>query len=168
MHTINRTFTVHAIAPDVVAALRDRDDAGRVPRPFTESEGGSPLRCCNRLSRPGERLVLASYSPLHRWAVEQDVDPGGYDETGPVFLHAEPCAGPSHDGFPDDYRGLPRVLRAYDSRGRIVGGTVLAEGDAHPETAIDELLADDAVAFVHARALVAGCFTFAIERVAGD
>jgi hypothetical protein len=164
MTTVTKTFTVHAIAPDVVAALRVRDDAGRAPQPFEDSDGDSPLRCCDRLGRPGEGVVLASYSPLHRWARAQGVDPGPYDETGPVFLHAEPCDGPAHDGFPDDYRGLPRVLRAYDADGRIVGGRVIADGDQHPERAIDEVFADPQVAFVHARALVAGCLTFAIER----
>jgi hypothetical protein len=164
MNTITKTFTVRAIAPEVVAALRLRDDAGRAPEPFAEAEAGSPLRCCNRLSRTGERIVLASHSPLHRWATAQGVDPGPYDETGPVFLHAEPCAGPANDGFPDDYRGLPRVLRAYDARGHIVGGQVIDEGASDPEQAIDDVFADPDVAFIHARALVAGCFTFAIER----
>lgn len=163
MSTITKTFTVRAIAPEVVADLRVRDDAGRTPQPFADRDGGSPLRCCNRLSRPGEPIVLASYSPLHRWAAANGKDPGPYDETGPVFLHATPCDGPAHDGFPDDYRGLPRVFRAYDADGRIVGGEVLAEGATDPESLIDKVLADPHVAFVHARALVAGCFTFAIE-----
>jgi hypothetical protein len=164
MPTFTRTFTVRPIAPDVAAALRIRDDAGRGPKPFAETEGGNPLRCCNRLSRPGERIVFASYSPLRRWATEHGVDPGAYNETGPVFLHAEPCEGPTHDGFPDDYRGLPRVLRAYDAQGRILGGQVLDEGTTDPEQAIDDLFADADVAFIHARALIAGCFTFAVAR----
>jgi len=164
MPTITRTFSVNAIAPDVVAGLRLRDDAGRIPQPFADRDGGSPLRCCNHLSRPGEQILLVSYSPLHRWATAKGVDPGPYDETGPVFLHAIPCDGPDHDGFPDDYRGLPRVLRPYDADGRILDGQVIAEGDLHPERAIDEVFADPKVAFIHARALLAGCFTFAIDR----
>ena len=162
--TLTKTFTVHAIDRNVVAALRVRDDAGRTPKPFVDSEGDNPLRCCNRASRPGERIVLASYSPLRRWATSHDVDPGPYDETGPVFLHAEECDGPAHDGFPDDYRGLPRVLRTYDANGRILGGLVIAEGDVDPERVVEEAFADPAVAFVHARALVAGCYTFGVVR----
>jgi hypothetical protein len=167
MTTITKTFTTHAIAAAVVDELRTTDDAGRTPEPFVDAGGGSPLRCCNRLSRPGEQIVLASYSPLHRWAAMTGKDPGAYDETGPVFLHAVPCDGPDDDGWPEDYRGLPRVLRAYDANGNIVGGQVIDEGDMHPERAIDEVFADPQVAFVHARALVAGCFTFAIERASG-
>ena len=164
MHTATKTFTVRAIAPEVVSALRERDDAGRTPQPFVDVNGGSPLRCCNTLSRPGDQIVLASYSPLHRWAVANAKDPGPYDETGPVFLHAEQCAGPSDDGYPDDYRGLPRVLRPYDAEGRILDGQVIEEGDMQPERAIDQVFNDPAVAFIHARALLAGCFTFAIDR----
>jgi len=164
MQTMTKTFTTRAIEPVVVSELRERDDAGRTPQPFVDRDGDSPLRCCNRLSRPGERIVLASYSPLHPWAVANDKDPGAYDETGPVFLHAEPCSGPAHDGFPDDFRGLPRVFRAYDADGHIVGGEVLVEGASNPEQLIDKVFADPDVAFIHARALVAGCFTFAIDR----
>lgn len=164
MPTITKTFAVHAIPAEVVSELRIRDDAGRTPQPFADREGGSPLRCCNRLSRPGEQIVLASYSPLHRWATAEGVDPGPYDETGPVFLHAAPCDGPEHDGFPDDYRGVPRVLRPYDANGHILDGQVIAAGDMRPERAIDEVLSDPRVAFIHARALLAGCFTFAIDR----
>ena len=164
MQTMTKAFTTRAIAPAVVSELRERDDAGRTQQPFVDRDGDSPLRCCNRLSRPGERILLASYSPLHRWAVANGKDPGPYDETGPVFLHAEPCAGPVHDGFPDDYRGLPRVFRAYDADGHIVGGEVLVEGASNPEQLIGKVFADPAVAFIHARALVAGCFTFAIDR----
>lgn len=164
MQTTTKAFTAHAIASDVADALRATDDAGHTPEPFADTGGGSPLRCCNRLSRPGEQIVLASYSPLHRWATATGKDPGAYDETGPVFLHAVPCDGPEGDGWPEDYRGLPRVLRAYDADGHIVGGRVVDEGDLQPERAIDEVFADPRVAFVHARALLAGCFTFAIER----
>jgi hypothetical protein len=164
MQTITTTFTVHAIAAKVVDELRTNDDAERTPQPFVDDDGGSPLRCCNRLSRPGEQIVLASYSPLHRWATAQGVDPGAYDETGPVFLHAVPCNGPDDDGFPEDYRGLPRVLRPYDANGHILEGRVIVDGDMHPEQAIDAVFADPRVAFIHARALLAGCFTFAIER----
>jgi hypothetical protein len=161
--TTTQTATVHAIQPDVAAALRRCDDAGRAPIVIVEDEGGSPLRCCLTSSRPGERVVLASYAPLRRWAADTGAAPGPYDEVGPVFLHAEACAGPAGDGYPSDFRGLPRVLRAYDANGHIVGGRVIAEGEA-PEPAIDEVLADPSVAFVHARALVHGCYTFAITR----
>ena len=163
MSISTQTFTVHPIDPSVVAQLRVLDDAGRVPEAVVEIDGGSPLRCCLRLSRPGERVVLASYAPLRRWATETGADPGAYDEIGPVFLHAELCDGTTDVGWPEELRGSPRVLRGYDADGRIVDGRVVEEGEA-PEPRLDDLLADDRIAFVHARALLAGCFTFAITR----
>jgi hypothetical protein len=60
-------------------------------------------------------------------------------------------------------RDWPRVLRAYDRRGYIRGGVLKAAGQ-EPEPLLDELFADPDVAFVHARALEHGCFTFAVER----
>jgi hypothetical protein len=159
-----QTFTVHAIPADVVAELRARDDAGREPELIVERVGGSPLRCCLRASRPGERVLLASYAPLRRWADTAGADPGAYLEVGPVFIHAEPCAGPEHDGWPDDFRGEPRVLRGYGANGRLRDGVVIQEGDVEPERMVDALFADPKIAFIHARALVFGCFTFWIER----
>jgi Protein of unknown function (DUF1203) len=161
-----QTFTVRPIDPVVAAELRVRDDAGRAPQEVVETEGGSPLRCCLRVARPGERMLLVSYAPLRRWAAATGTDPGAYVELGPVFIHAEPCDGAADDGWPEELRGQPRVLRGYGADGRIVDGRVVEEGEA-PEAKLDDLLADDRVAFVHARALLFGCFTFAIDRAAG-
>ena len=163
MSTQTAMFAVRPIASEVVDQLRLLDDAGRVPETVVDTDGGSPLRCCLRASRPGVRLLLASYAPLRRWAATTGADPGPYGELGPVFLHAERCDGPLDDGWPSDFRRTPRVLRAYGANGRILGGHVLTETD-DPEPAIDQLFADPNIAFIHARALVFGCFTFAIDR----
>jgi hypothetical protein len=161
--TLTQTFVVRPIDADVVADLRRCDDAGRAPLPVVDSDGGSPLRCCLRASRPGEALLLVSYAPLRRWAAARGVDPAAYDEVGPVFIHAEPCDGATGDGYPRDFRRSPRVFRAYDGNGRILDGR-LAQPDEDPERVIAELLADERVAVVHARALGFGCFTFAVQR----
>lgn len=163
MPTKIASYAVQPIAPEVVAQLRVRDDAGNEPALVLDEAGGSPLRCCLRASMPGETLLLASYAPLRRWAAARGIDPGAYDEVGPVFVHPDRCAGPAHDGYPDDLRGTPRVLRAYGADGRIVGGRQLGPDD-DPEPAVEGLIADPEVVVVHARAVVFGCFTFAIER----
>jgi hypothetical protein len=163
MTTATCTFTVRPIPTDVVAELRQRDDAGRAPQLVTDADGGSPLRCCLRLSRPGEQMMLASYAPVRRWARDHDADPAAYDELGPVFIHPQHCGGPAGDDWPEELRGQPRVLRAYGADGRLRDGLVVAEGE-QPEPVIAELFTDPQVVFLHARALVFGCFTFAIER----
>ncbi|MDQ0984456.1 DUF1203 domain-containing protein [Streptomyces sp. V2I9] len=157
------------IGPATLAELRAADDAGRPCRPYTAAEGGHPLRCCLRDCEPGERIVLVSYAPLRRWAAATGAGPGAYDEQGPVFIHAEPCAGPDPErgGYPFARVGALRTVRRYDARGHIVGGRLL-EIPADPEkgfdAALDEAFADPEVVLAHVRAVEYGCFHFEVRR----
>ncbi|MEU0444692.1 DUF1203 domain-containing protein [Streptomyces tendae] len=153
--------TAHPIPPGVLDELRTADDAGRVPAPVTDDEGGAPLRCCLRRSRSGERIALVSYAPLRRWAARTGADPGAYDEQGPVFVHAEECAGPEGEGLA--FTNAHRTLRRYSSDGRILGGRLVEGADAFAP-ALREALDDPAVAFVHVRAVEYGCFLYEVRR----
>ncbi|WP_411105526.1 DUF1203 domain-containing protein [Streptomyces sp. cmx-4-9] len=148
--------------------LRTHDDAGVQRLPRTDEEGGAPLRCCLRTSEPGERIALVSYAPLRRWAARTGADPGAYDEQGPVFVHAEACAGPAPGGgYPFARAGAVRTARRYDARGHILGGQVLdlaVDPDGVLERALDAAFADPAVALVHVRAAEFGCFHFEVRR----
>ncbi|MFJ3881863.1 DUF1203 domain-containing protein [Streptomyces sp. NPDC090077] len=165
------TLTTHTplpIPPAALAALRLRDDAGRPCLPYEDQEGGAPLRCCLRRSRPGELIALVSYAPLRRWAAETGVDPGAYDEQGPVFVHGADCGGPAAgSGQPFAQAGAVRAVRRYDAAGRILGGRVLtlpeAAGEA-VEQALEEAFADPDTALVHVRAVEFGCFLFEVRR----
>jgi hypothetical protein len=168
--TARRTgFEVRSIPAGVVRELLCTDDAGRPPVLVTDEEGGSPLRCCLRPARAGERVALVSYAPLRRWARQTGAEPGPYDEVGPVFIHAEPCAGPDGTGYPAWLAAGHRVLRAYGRDGRILGGQLIqASLDCSPaaaESALAEMFADPRVAVVHGRALEFGCFTFEVRPV---
>jgi Protein of unknown function (DUF1203) len=162
-------FEIRGIDPGVLARLRVTDDAGHSPRLVTEGAGGSPLRCCLRTSKPGERIALVSYAPLRPWAEETGADPGPYDEVGPVFIHPEPCGGPSGTGYPEDYIGWSRMFRAYRADGTILLGRLASADDvgdlAAAHRCVGEILADPEVAVVHARAIEFGCFTFEIRRI---
>jgi Protein of unknown function (DUF1203) len=160
--TTTRT-EITAIDGSVVAALLELDDAGHQPRLLTDTDGGNPLRCCLRLSRPGEDVALVSYAPLRRWAQDRGVDAGPYDETGPVFIHTEPCGGRLDGGYPAELRGSQRLLRAYSADGRILRG-VQVQPDDDVEHVLDDLLADPQVSVVHGRAVEFGCFTFEAHR----
>lgn len=167
------TYTPLAIPSSTLEELRDTDDAGRPCVPFTDEEGGDPLRCCLSPARRGERIALVSYAPLRRWAAATGARPGAYDEQGPVFIHAreEDCEGPAdpYDGetYPFARAGALRTVRRYDAEGRIVGGRLLeipedtAEGY---DRVFAEAFSQPDVALVHVRALEYGCFHFEVRR----
>ncbi|MFE5845776.1 DUF1203 domain-containing protein [Streptomyces niveus] len=161
--------TALPIGPAVLKELRDTDDGGATITPYTDPEGGAPLRCCLRRSRAGERIALVTYAPLRRWAAETWARPGAYDEQGPVFIHAEECEGPAadRDGYPFAGAGALRTVRRYDSEGRIVGGRLLEIPEAAEEgfdKAFAEAFTDPKVALVHVRAVEYGCFHFEVRR----
>ncbi|MGW7488423.1 DUF1203 domain-containing protein [Streptomyces sp. NPDC054786] len=182
-HTAHRTHraphpaahTALAIPETALKELRVTDDAGWPTEPFTAREDGVPhdcvgslLRCCLRDARPGERVALVSYAPLRRWAAGTGAKPGAYDEQGPVFIHAGACGGP--DGaagrYPAVRAGALRVLRRYDTQGRIVGGRPLEvpeDAQAAFDAALTEAFADPEVALVHVRAVEYGCFHFEVR-----
>ncbi|ULR50671.1 DUF1203 domain-containing protein [Streptomyces deccanensis] len=159
------TYTARPLTPQALTELRAADDSGRSHEPFTDEEGGVPLRCCLRHGAPGERIVLVSYAPLRRWAAETGADPGPYDEQGPVFVHAEACPGPpADDGHPFD--NAPRTVRSYSAEGRILGGRLVGEprGSEGLDAAFAEAFADPEVALVHVRAVEYGCFLYEVRR----
>jgi len=90
---------------------------------------------------------------------------GAYAERGPVFIHAEPCAGyltPSR--YPPGLSHRLQVVRAYDRDGRIASGVMVNDG-AHAMTVIRELLTRPDVSLVHLRNVGYGCYNFAVRRV---
>ncbi|WHM38707.1 DUF1203 domain-containing protein [Streptomyces sp. BPTC-684] len=168
MNTKTTAFSARPIPPAALQELRATDDAGHPCVPFADEEGGAPLRCCLRLSEPGEHIALVSYAPLRRWAAETWAKPGAYDEQGPVFICAR-CDGPSGEevGYPFARAGALRTVRRYDAEGRIVGGRLLEipeDTTAGYEAAFAEAFADPAVVLVHVRALEYGCFHFEVRR----
>ncbi|MGY0024059.1 DUF1203 domain-containing protein [Streptomyces sp. cg35] len=164
-------YTALPIDATALKELRTTDDAGRpcVPYAATGDDAGSPLRCCLRPVREGERIALVSYAPLRRWAARTGADPGAYDEQGPVFLHADDCGGPAPDPdhYPFDRPGALRTLRRYDARGHIAGGRLLeipSDATTAFDAALDEAFTDPAVVLVHVRAVEYGCLHFAVRR----
>ncbi|MFD7028802.1 DUF1203 domain-containing protein [Streptomyces sp. NPDC059917] len=169
------TYTPLPVPPAALRELRVTDDAGRPVRPFTaHADGtpidcvGSPLRCCLRGIEAGERVALVSYAPLRRWAADTGARPGAYDEVGPVFIHAEPCAGPAEGReYPFARAGALRTVRRYDAAGHIVGGRLFEVPDdagAGFDRVLGEAFAEPEVALVHVRALEYGCFQFEVRR----
>ena len=119
-----------------------------------DSPESSPCRHCLRWAQPGERVVLFPYAAI----------PSGqpYSETGPIFVHADECQRyGSPNEYPDDFRN-GRVFRAYDSDYNIIDAQVV--DGTEPELVIQNLFQNPDTAFVDARSVTRGCFTFRVQR----
>ncbi len=152
------TFTLHTVNPDAVEiARRTGRDVNDNTVVSSYAAGGEPLRCCLRDAAPGERIILFGYRPT--------LPASPYVETGAVFAHADPCAGPwSTTVYPADWIGRPQVLRAYDARGWIHPASTTHDG-ADPEAVLAEVLARPGVVEAHSRNISYGCFMFSATRV---
>lgn len=119
------------------------------------SPNGFPCRHCLRWARPGERMILFPYAAI----------PAGhpYSESGPIFVHAEPCERyGATDEYPADFR-KGRVMRAYNINYDMIDAEVV-NGSA-PEAIIEKLLQKPETAFVDARSVTHGCYTFRVHRL---
>ena len=150
------TFHVAAIPPETLATVRatGRDEAGNAPRELIDHEGGSPLRCCLRDTRPGERMLLISYTPPGVT--------GPYAERGPVFVHAEPCEGyPDAAAYPHALGRRKQIVRGYDQDGTMATATIVADGH-EAEQELKTILARPEIRVAHVRNVAAGCYNFAV------
>ena len=149
-------LTFEAIPAAGLAEIRaaGRDEAGN-SLTVQADNGGSPVRCCLRETRPGERVMLIAYTPPGT--------AGAYAERGPVFVHADPCEGyPAPRRYPPGLRHRMQVVRAYDRQGRIADGVLAADG-LQAEAVIAEMLARPDVELVHLRNVGYGCYNFAVR-----
>ena len=117
------------------------------------SEGGAPCRCCLRMIAEGEEMLVLAYRPFTA------LQP--YAETGPVFLHAAPCAP---EGAPEILVSPEYLLKGYSAEERIIYGT----GQVTPRDEIERyagaLLAREDVAFVDLRSARNNCWQARITR----
>jgi hypothetical protein len=92
------------------------------------------------------------------------VPPGHpYSETGPIFVHVDPCDRYDKTAeYPAELRN-GRVFRAYDAHYNMIDA-VMANG-SEPEAIIENLFQKPETAFVQARSVTRGCYTFGVERV---
>jgi hypothetical protein len=152
--TLHTTYAVRALPAALLDEVRSTGvDASGTPAEPVVAAGGEPLRCCLRDAGDGEALLLFGYRP--------PAPRGPYQEVGPVFAHAEPCAGYAGAGYPADWLARPQVLRAYDDRGWIHPATTVHDG-TDPEAALAAVLAAPGVVEVHSRNIAYGCYMFAV------
>jgi uncharacterized protein DUF1203 len=150
------SFQIVPLPTEIADAARRIVNTGAADHALitVDSPGSAPCRHCLRWAKPGERVVLFPYTAI----------PSGhpYSETGPIFVHAHKCERYSATNeYPDEFRN-GRVFRAYDSNYNIVDAQVV--NSSEPEVVIENLFQSPDTAFVDARSLTHGCFTFRVQR----
>ena len=151
------SFRIVPIRTEIVEAARREAETGAPDHVVVTADSpmGYPCRHCLRWARPGERMILFPFAAIA---------PGRpYSESGPIFVHAEPCERyAATREFPAEFR-TGRVLRAYNSQHDIIAAEV-ANGEG-PEDVIERFLQEPETAFVHVRSASHGCYTMEVERV---
>ncbi len=151
------SFRIVPLSTEIAEAARRSAKAGASDHAVVtaDSPNGYPCRHCLRWAQPGERMILFPFAAIA---------PGRpYSESGPIFVHAEPCEryAATHE-FPSAFRS-GRVIRAYNSQHEIIAAEV-ANGEG-PEPVIERFLQKPETAFVHVRSASHGCYTMEVERL---
>jgi hypothetical protein len=149
---------IRGIPTDEVERLwRGDPDANGQPALVRRAEGvANPCRHCLGLIRAGDEKLVLAYRPFSA--------PQPYAETGPIFLHREPCQRYDAGELPAWFDFLdPAVIRGYGTdhwirydTGSVVRGRELA-------AASEAILADATIAYVHIRSKY-NCFQCRVDR----
>ena len=152
-------FQISALPYALFADLFDLDDAALKTRGALRATAthkpGFPCRVSLADAEPGEEIILVNYE-------HQDAD-SPYRSRHAVWVRrnaeeARPAVGET----PLQLRTRTLSMRAFDIDGMIVSAD-LVEG-AQIETMIDAMLADPAVAYIHAHFAKPGCYAARIDR----
>ena len=153
-------FLIYPLPKQVSAELKEtmHDQFGNEPKLEQAQSGRSICRRCLRRFNPGERRLLFKYRPFQ--------SEGVFAEAGPVYIHESDCQPEAEilTGYPNEFRELPLLLRAYTQDDAQVDSKLITDGDA--ERIIDRFFADPEVAYIHLRDGESGCYYARIERSA--
>ena len=154
------SFVMYPLSSKVSDELKQtmRDQFGNQPKLEVAQSRRSICRRCLRRFNPGERRLLFKYRPFQREGV--------FAEAGPIYIHENDCRpdGEILTSYPDDFRELPLLLRAYTQNDEQVDSKLIQNGDA--ETVVQKFFDDPNVAFIHLRDGESGCYYGRIERAA--
>ena len=153
-------YRIYPLSEQVSATLKEtmRDQFGNEPEIEEAQSRRSICRRCLRRFNPGERRLLFKYRPFEKEGV--------FAEAGPIYIHAGDCRPETEilTSYPDEFRELPLLLRAYTREDGQVDSKVI-KGQA--ETIIDTFFADPKVEYIHLRDGESGCYYARIERAEG-
>ena len=138
--------------------VEGRDALGQQVKRLRAS-GGEPCRDVLRRAKPGEELILASFSPFSK--------PGPFHEFGPIYVLAND-SGERIDrdvietGSGENYLRSRFAIRAYSTAEEIIDAELVEAGDA--QETIERFFARPETAFIHVRFPTYGCFACRLDR----
>ncbi len=133
------------------------DAYGAAPELATSDGASVPCRHCLRQVGKGERYLILAYRPFP--------GPQPYAETGPIFLHAEPCErAVDTPGLPAILTSPDYIVRGYGANDRIVYGSGAVTPTPDIPARAAELLARDDIAYVHIRSARNNCYQCRVDR----
>src|SRR5207253_5421066 len=127
------TFRIVPLPSEVAERARRAAETGAADHAMViaDSPSGYPCRHCLRFAKPGERVILFPYAAI----------PTGhpYSESGPIFVHAEPCERyhATHE-YPEDLR-RGRAFRAYNASYDMIDAEVANGSEPRSEEHTSEL-----------------------------
>lgn len=120
------------------------------------SDGTAPCRCCLKLIKDGEPMLVLAYRPF------QTIQP--YAEIGPIFICAKHCHLDDTSSVPDVLVSPTYLLKAYSHDERIIYGTGQITPRGEVPAYADALLARSDVAFVDLRSALNNCWQVRMTR----
>ena len=136
-----------------------RDAYDNLPETMISDGDGNPCRHCLQNIEEGEEMLVFAYRPF------PELQP--YAETGPIFLHKNPCKRyAAEEILPPVLTTSPDfIVRGYGENDRIVYGTGAVTAIAYIPTYAETLLARPEIAYVHVRSARNNCFQCRIDKV---
>lgn len=135
------------------------DSYGHQPETMISDGPGHPCRHCLGNIDTGEPLLVLAYRPFPA--------PQPYAETGPIFLHREPCRRyEAEEILPPMLVSPDYIVRGYSASNRIVYGSGAVTATDRIAARAEELLDRADIAYVHIRSARNNCFQCRIERAA--
>ena len=133
------------------------DSYGLAPERRISDGDGVPCRHCLAHVAAGLPYLVLAHRPF------PNLQP--YAETGPIFLHAEPCPRyAATEILPPMLDSPDYILRGYGPDDRIVYGTGAVTPRGEIEDRARLLLAREDIAYVHVRSARNNCFQCRIDR----
>ena len=160
---VQNMHSIHVVAMPTATARSFQnggaDANGQLPERQLSDGEGVPCRHCLQIVAKDEPYLILAYRPFP--------EPQPYAETGPIFLHAEPCEHYAETATlpPIVVKCKEMLIRGYSEQNRIVYGTGQVVPTSQIVTTAAELLRGPDVAYIHVRSASNNCYQCRIDSV---